>query len=427
MPHAAAVKPNLAFFEAYGSAGVAALERLRAMVPDHVPFIVDAKRGDIGSTAARQAVALYDVLGADAVTVNPYLGAEAIAPLIERGDRFAYVLCRTSNPGAGELQGLPVAPDPDAGHPAEPLWARVARLVTAWGPGGTVGLVVGATAPSEMASIRALAPGLAFLVPGVGAQGGEVAPALVHGPATAPPAAGGTGGGLLVNVSRGIARAALGRALRRRADGSRGTPRGGRRRLGCEPRCATLTPANPRSGTAPATRSRQAMPFINGIGPGELIIILIIALLVVGPGKLPDVGSALGKSIREFRKAATDVKEATSLDPAPAAPAQPAPAQTPAAETAQPAPIAAPVPPVAAAVAVAPVAPAVAEPRQSRSRPRRVAPAAPRRGRGGRAGARRHRRRSAAAPEVAAAVPEAAVDAPAELAPVDEQQPTPST
>ncbi len=209
IPHAAAVKANLAFFEAYGSAGVAALERVRALVPDHVPFIVDAKRGDIGSTAARQAVALYDVLGADAVTVNPYLGAEAIAPLIERGDRFAYVLCRTSNPGAGELQGLPVAPDPDAGHPAEPLWARVARLVTAWGPGGTVGLVVGATAPSEMASIRGLAPGLAFLVPGVGAQGGEVAPALVHGPATAPPAAGGMGGGLLVNVSRGIARAAL--------------------------------------------------------------------------------------------------------------------------------------------------------------------------------------------------------------------------
>jgi len=210
LPYAAAVKPNLAFFEAHGSAGVAALERLRAMVPDHVPFIVDAKRGDIGSTAARQAVALYDVLGADAVTVNPYLGAEAIAPLIERADRFAYVLCRTSNPGAGELQGLPVAPDPDAGHPAEPLWARVARLVTAWGPGGTVGLVVGATAPSEMASIRAVAPGLAFLVPGVGAQGGEVAPALVHGPATAPPGAGGAGGGLLVNVSRGIAQAALG-------------------------------------------------------------------------------------------------------------------------------------------------------------------------------------------------------------------------
>jgi orotidine-5'-phosphate decarboxylase len=209
LPYAAAVKPNLAFFEAYGSAGVAALERLRALVPDDVPFVVDAKRGDIGSTAARQAVALYDVLGADAVTVNPYLGAEAIAPLIERGDRFAYVLCRTSNPGAGELQGLEVASDTAAGHPAEPPWARVARLTAAWGPGGTVGLVVGATAPSEMASIRAVAPGLAFLVPGVGAQGGEVRPVLAHGPAVAPPAGGRTGGGLLVNVSRGIARAVL--------------------------------------------------------------------------------------------------------------------------------------------------------------------------------------------------------------------------
>ena len=202
--------------------------------------MVDAKRGDIGSTAAKQAVALYDVLGADAVTVNPYLGAEAIAPLIERGDRFAYVLCRTSNPGAGELQGLPVAPDPAAGHPAEPLWARVARLVTAWGPGGTVGLVVGATAPSEMASIRALAPGLAFLVPGVGAQGGEVEPVLAHGPATAAPAGGRPGGGLLVNVSRGIALAALdppprGAVAPTRASGSRRPPPAGPRASLCYP------------------------------------------------------------------------------------------------------------------------------------------------------------------------------------------------
>ncbi len=208
LPHAAAVKPNLAFFEAYGSAGMAALERLRALVPPGIPFVADAKRGDIGSTAAKQAVALYDALGADAVTVNPYLGEEAIAPLLERLDRFAYVLCRTSNPGASELQGLRVAADPD-GDPPEPLWARVARRAAAWGPGGTVGLVVGATGPAEMAAIRALVPGLAFLVPGVGAQGGQVAPVLADGPATAVPVGGRPGGGLLVNVSRGIARAAL--------------------------------------------------------------------------------------------------------------------------------------------------------------------------------------------------------------------------
>lgn len=205
-PFAAAVKPNLAFFEAHGSAGIAALERIRATVPSGVPVIADAKRGDIGTTAARQAVALFDVLGADAVTVNPYLGSEAIEPLLERLDRFAYVLCRTSNPGAGELQGLEVAADGDA--PTEPLYARVARLAGSWGPGGTVGLVVGATAPAELANVRAIAPGLAFLVPGVGAQGGDVEAVLEAGPATAPDRRSWPGGGLLVNVSRGIADAA---------------------------------------------------------------------------------------------------------------------------------------------------------------------------------------------------------------------------
>ncbi len=207
-PYAAAVKPNLAFFEAFGSAGIAALERVRSRVPAGIPVVMDAKRGDIGSTAARQAAALFDALGADAVTVNPYLGAEAIEPLLARLDRFAYVLCRTSNPGAAELQGLEVAATRDA--PAEPLWARVARHAAGWGPGGTVGLVVGATAPVELERIRAIAPGLAFLVPGVGAQGGEIDPVLEHGPATASPSGARSGGGLLVNVSRGIAGAARG-------------------------------------------------------------------------------------------------------------------------------------------------------------------------------------------------------------------------
>jgi len=205
LPAAAAVKPNLAFFEAFGSAGLAALERLRASIPGDVPVVMDAKRGDIGSTAARKAVALFDGLGADAITVSPYLGEEAIAPLLARTDRFAYVLCRTSNPGAAELQGLRVEADPDAGHPAEPLYARVARRVSSWGPGETVGLVVGATAPAELAEIRALATGLAFLVPGVGAQGGDEAAVLRDGRARTAPAGSRPGGGLLVNVSRGIA------------------------------------------------------------------------------------------------------------------------------------------------------------------------------------------------------------------------------
>ncbi len=212
LPVAAAIKPNLAFFEAHGSAGIAALERLRRAIPADVPFIADAKRADIGSTAAKQATALFDALGADAVTVSPYLGEEAISPLLERPDRFAYVLCRTSNPGAAELQALDVAPDPATGAPGEPLWARVARRAAGWGPGGTVGLVVGATVPAELVALRTIVPGLAFLVPGVGAQGGDVAPVLVAGRATTGLAGSGRGGGLLVNVSRGIARAALGPA-----------------------------------------------------------------------------------------------------------------------------------------------------------------------------------------------------------------------
>jgi orotidine-5'-phosphate decarboxylase len=211
-PFVAAVKPNLAFFEAFGSAGLVAFERVRAAVPAGIPVVIDAKRGDIGTTSMRHAGALYDALGADAVTVSPYLGEAAIRPLLERADRLAYVLCRTSNPGAGELQDLEVAAD--GSRPAEPLWARVAARAAGWGPGGTVGLVVGATAPLELRAIRALAPGLAFLVPGVGAQGGDVGAVLESGPATAPPAGGRSdatpraGGGLLVNVSRGIASAA---------------------------------------------------------------------------------------------------------------------------------------------------------------------------------------------------------------------------
>jgi orotidine-5'-phosphate decarboxylase len=210
LPFAAAVKPNLAFFEAFGPDGIAALERIRAAVPADVPFVADAKRGDIGSTAARHATALFDVLGADAVTASPYLGSEAIAPLLDRTDRFVYVLCRTSNPGAGELQDLEVAAtaDGDREAPAEPLYARVARRAARWGPGGTVGLVVGATAPRELELVRAVAPGLAFLVPGVGAQGGDESAVLRHGPATAIPAGAGVGGALLVNVSRGISGAA---------------------------------------------------------------------------------------------------------------------------------------------------------------------------------------------------------------------------
>jgi len=203
--YAAAVKCNLAFFEAFGSAGIAALERLRARVPPTLPFIADAKRGDIASTVARQAVALFDALGADAITVNPYLGGDALEPFLARNDRFAYVLCRTSNSGAAEFQDLAVD--------GAPLYLAVAHRVADWSAAGApVGLVVGATAPNELGQVRAAAPGLPFLVPGLGAQGGDAGAVLASGPATAAPGVGVRGGALLVNVSRGIASAAVGAA-----------------------------------------------------------------------------------------------------------------------------------------------------------------------------------------------------------------------
>jgi orotidine-5'-phosphate decarboxylase len=212
LPYAAAVKPNLSFYEAFGAAGFAAFERLRARIPADVPVIADGKRGDIDTTSARQSIAYYDALGVDAVTINPYVGQEALLTYMERPERFAYVLCRTSNPGAADFQSLRVAThereDGILTAPSEPLWARVAREVAAWGPGGTVGLVVGATATAELRAVRAIAPALPFLVPGVGAQGGSIDPVLAYGPVDTSHASR-AGGSLVVNVSRGIATAAL--------------------------------------------------------------------------------------------------------------------------------------------------------------------------------------------------------------------------
>jgi orotidine-5'-phosphate decarboxylase len=224
-PAAAAFKPNLAFFEAFGPAGIAALESVRGAIPEGTPVVIDAKRGDIGSTAARQAVALVDRLRADAVTVNPYLGMDSVEPFLEAG-AFAYVLCRTSNPSAGELQDLIVAAPAGTGAPgstpehgreslqagiSERLHERVARAAAGWDAGrGVVGLVVGATAAEELAEVRRVAPALPFIVPGAGAQGGSIEAALRDGPVTAGPAGAVPGGALLVNVSRAIAQAAMG-------------------------------------------------------------------------------------------------------------------------------------------------------------------------------------------------------------------------
>jgi len=156
--------------------------------------LLDAKRGDIGSTAERYAEAIFGRLGADAVTLSPYLGEDAIEPFLAHADRLVYVLARTSNPSAGRVQDL------DAN--GEPVYVRVAQWVTERWTDGRVGLVVGATAPQELALVRSAAPGPGFLVPGVGAQGGDIDAAARHADGAWAPG--------LVNVSRGIAEASAG-------------------------------------------------------------------------------------------------------------------------------------------------------------------------------------------------------------------------
>jgi orotidine 5'-phosphate decarboxylase subfamily 2 len=193
-PHACAVKINVAFFEAFGSAGWAALERIRADVPGDLPCILDAKRGDIATSAERYAAALFGRLGADGVTVSPYLGEDAVEPFLATGDRLVYVLARTSNPSAGRFQSLVVD--------GEPIHLRVARWAAERWTDGRVGLVVGATAPDELARLRDAVPGPAFLIPGVGAQGGDAGAAAL--------AADGSWAPGLVNVSRAIALASSG-------------------------------------------------------------------------------------------------------------------------------------------------------------------------------------------------------------------------
>ena len=194
-PSAAAVKVNVAFFEAFGSAGLAALERVRADVPPDQVLILDAKRGDIRTTAERYAAALFGHLDADGVTLSPFLGDDAIEPFAAFADRIIYVLARTSNPSAGTLQDLGLA---DGGTLAD----HVVGWVSARWPRPEVGLVVGATDAQELVSLRAGHPDPAFLVPGVGAQDGDLGAAVRSCHGTRAPG--------LVNVSRGIAGASRG-------------------------------------------------------------------------------------------------------------------------------------------------------------------------------------------------------------------------
>jgi uridine monophosphate synthetase len=190
-----AYKPNYAFYEVAGPAGLEALCRTVAYVHEttDVPVILDAKRGDIGSTAAAYARAAFEVWGADALTVNPYLGGDSVMPFTAYADRGVFLLCHTSNPGATDLQTLPVAVHGTDPCPSRPLYEVVAEKAADWG----TGLVVGATYPEALARVRTLAPQAWILLPGVGAQGGDLEAALGAGLRA-------DGLGVVVNSSRGI-------------------------------------------------------------------------------------------------------------------------------------------------------------------------------------------------------------------------------
>jgi uridine monophosphate synthetase len=199
---AAAYKPNAAFFEALGAEGVSALGDVIRQVPDGIPVILDVKRGDISSTARAYARAAFEVLKADAVTINPYLGRDAILPFIEDPSKGAFVLCKTSNPGADDLQELLVSgkvPSPAAGFNG-PLYEWIASLVQEWNTQGNLGLVVGATQPDSLARVREIDPTIWILAPGIGAQGGDLSAALQAGLRE-------DGLGLLFPISRSISRA----------------------------------------------------------------------------------------------------------------------------------------------------------------------------------------------------------------------------
>lgn len=193
---AAAYKPNAAFFEALGPAGWQALKEVIDAVPEDIPVILDAKRGDIASTAEAYARSAFETLGADAITLNPYLGYDSLQPFLKNPAHGVFMLCKTSNPGSVDMQDLTLA-----GYPRQKLYEKVAALGQEWNEQDNLGLVVGATHPDALAAVREAAPDLWILAPGVGAQGGDLKTALRAGLRR-------DGLGLLVTVSRSVARAA---------------------------------------------------------------------------------------------------------------------------------------------------------------------------------------------------------------------------
>lgn len=191
--YVASYKLNAAFYEARGVQGVAEMQATARWIHETYPHLVticDAKRADIGNTNRGYAQSIFDAMEFDAVTLHPWLGGEALAPFLERRDKLSIVLCRTSNAGAGELQDLVCD--------GQPMWQHVAtRVAGSWNEHGNCALVVGATWPEEMRVVRSVAPELPLLVPGIGAQGGDVR-AVVEAGLDA------VGGGLMIASSRAV-------------------------------------------------------------------------------------------------------------------------------------------------------------------------------------------------------------------------------
>ena len=217
--YAAAFKPNAAFFEVFGAEGWTALKQVIEAINEEsnrfgsrIPIILDAKRGDISSTAEAYAKSAFEMLGVDCITLSPYLGKDSIEPFLHTREKGVFLLCKTSNPGSGDLQDLMVTIDnrPQTmdtksssivhGPLSIPLYEHVAKLAQAWNTENNIGLVVGATHLEATKRVREIAPDLWFLAPGIGAQGGELESALRAGLRK-------DGKGMLIPISRGISRA----------------------------------------------------------------------------------------------------------------------------------------------------------------------------------------------------------------------------
>ena len=199
-PYAAAFKPNAAFFEVFGADGWTALKQVIEAINEEsqrlgsmIPVILDAKRGDIASTAEAYAKSAFEMLGAHCITLSPYLGKDSIEPFLSYPEKGVFLLCKTSNSGSGDLQDITLA-DGDL------LYEHVAKLAQIWNTKNNIGLVVGATHVDALKRVRAAAPDLWFLAPGVGAQGGELESVLKSGLRK-------DGKGLLIPISRSISRA----------------------------------------------------------------------------------------------------------------------------------------------------------------------------------------------------------------------------